>query len=156
MSLDGFQNNAYGDGVYNFMAVPLEKAGAWLPEDRQVFMMCHTSIIDLFYSGTYSRTFSSGTELGYTTCPPSLPSTKWSAPWPSGLLIWLMSASARAHSEWHVDANGLGTYVHQIYGWKIWIIAGKWRIPSKFKNAWDDKADLDDIEVILLGPGDKL
>lgn len=109
-----------------------------------------------YFERLHSRTFGDGTELSYVASPGSMPLMAWSAPWPVEILVWAMLASRRAHSEWHVDANGLGTYVHQIEGWKIWIIAGSWKIPSKYGDTWDDEVDLKHLEVVLLGPGDQL
>jgi hypothetical protein len=78
---------------------------------------------------------------------------------------WGLAATAGAHHLWHIDCDGLCTYIDTQTGQKLWIVAEPKRGSDHFSNAdlytddfHIDAANLDkwDLAAVLLLPGSRL
>ncbi|KAJ3549148.1 hypothetical protein NMY22_g993 [Coprinellus aureogranulatus] len=76
-------------------------------------------------------------------------------------LAWWLAATKGAHSYWHFDSRGDGTWIFVAVGWKVWIVAEPID-PSYLSSseAWTGEVDISDIDLtkwnldaILLTPG---
>jgi hypothetical protein len=79
-------------------------------------------------------------------------------------MVWGLAATAGAMSYFHIDANGLATWIDVKTGSKYWILA-KPKKPlnfaaiSLFTDRYDQEAvnqDKWDLEAVLLLPGSRL
>ena len=78
---------------------------------------------------------------------------------------WGLAATAGAHHLWHIDCNGLCTYIDTQTGQKWWIVAWPKQGSAHFSHTTlytedfhIDGANLDkwDLEAVLLLPGSRL
>lgn len=83
---------------------------------------------------------------------------------PTGQFRWGLAATSGAFHGFHVDSNGLGTYVRAVSGIKWWIIAtpkkdSKLEDISTLLNGFDPmvaSTESFSYEAILLQPGSTL
>ncbi|KAG6810630.1 hypothetical protein H0H92_011064 [Tricholoma furcatifolium] len=83
-------------------------------------------------------------------------------PYPVPDMRWYLASTGSFH-EWHVDANGLATFVFPMSGPKLWYIGtpksrnfSDFRRVDLFTNGYDNYSanlDLWDVEVMVLTPG---
>ncbi|KAG6883923.1 hypothetical protein C0993_002815 [Termitomyces sp. T159_Od127] len=90
----------------------------------------------------------------------------WAEQYPVSDMRWGLACTGSSHHYWHLDANGLATFVRVETGIKFWYIA----IPKSgefsefgdfeiFENDFDlssVNSDRWDIEIIVFGPGSTL
>jgi len=87
-------------------------------------------------------------------------STATETPPPIGDIRWGLAATAGARTWFHIDSNGLNTFIDVKCGFKVWICIrdelGEFVKMDAFKNFELDDAHRYKIEVILLTPGTRL
>ncbi|KAF8324811.1 hypothetical protein F5887DRAFT_926536 [Amanita rubescens] len=77
---------------------------------------------------------------------------------------WGLAGTAGAISRWHIDSNGLGTYIDVQTGCKWWVVASPKKDGPKpanrdFYTTFDPEAvnsHLWDVSAVILEPGDRL
>lgn len=78
---------------------------------------------------------------------------------------WGLAATSGAHHLWHIDCDGLGTYIDTQTGLKWWIVARPKNGSTRFSHTtlFTEQYDLDtanfnkwDLEAVLLCPGSRL
>lgn len=85
--------------------------------------------------------------------------------YPHSSMKWGLAATSWAHHLWHMDCNGLGTYIDVHAGWKWWIVATP-RAPlvhiadvDIFMNSYlltSPNSHKFELEAVLLPPGSRL
>ncbi|KAG6825256.1 hypothetical protein H0H92_004277, partial [Tricholoma furcatifolium] len=83
-------------------------------------------------------------------------------PYPVPDMRWYLASTGSFH-EWHVDSNGLATFVFPMSGIKLWYIGtpksrsfSDFRRVELFTNGYENylpNSDLWDVEVVVLSPG---
>ncbi|KAG6879470.1 hypothetical protein C0992_002356 [Termitomyces sp. T32_za158] len=86
--------------------------------------------------------------------------------YPVSDMRWALASTGSSHHYWHIDSNGLGTFVKVETGTKFWYIARpksgdftEFRDFSIYANDFDfTNANYDrwDVELIVFGPGSTL
>src|ERR1700733_10679624 len=104
-------------------------------------------------------------DLATFTATVDLPFCGHSVSFPMASTRWGLAATAGAHHLWHIDCNGLCTYIDMQTGLKWWIVEKPTQEPIPFsdhtlftKEYNISAANLEklDLEAILLCPGSRL